>query len=64
MSMFSFWVSLVPLHFDTVFPFRYSLLRFPKHTLRFLQRSLCFQRILSKFHCIVISYVVCALLLA
>jgi hypothetical protein len=64
MSMFSFGVSLVPLHFDTIFPFRYSLLRFPKHTLRFLQKSLCSQRILSKFHCVVISCVACALLLA
>jgi hypothetical protein len=43
MSMFRFGVSLVPLHFLCCFPFRYPLLRFPKHTISFLQRSYVFK---------------------
>ena len=42
MSMFSFGVSLVPLHFDTVLPSSYSLLIFSKHTLRFTSKEFMF----------------------
>jgi hypothetical protein len=44
MFMFSFGVSLVPLHFDTVLPSSYSLLKISKAYLKISSKKFTFSK--------------------
>jgi hypothetical protein len=62
--MLSFGVILVSLVFNTVVALVYAWLSFPKCSSSFFLKVIMFVKNSSKSHCVVISYVACALLLA
>jgi hypothetical protein len=63
MFTLSFGAILVSLVFNTIIALVYALLRFPKCSSFLLKDDNVFQMTLSKFRCVVISYIACALLL-